>query len=177
MIDRLFVHSALYLSLWGKCLSRRAGLQLYVSWSAIDLASVSLVLCRPAIMPFSLQGGPCSESACNVCNICIQGFRLAHRGQTAQRTGRNLRFGNGLYFSSVSGKANDYAVGSEKVRQQDSRVLNIHRYVGALQYFLNRKIVAPSELFGPACLSGVNGKMLSWGKCTSSSLEKEVYLS
>lgn len=97
----------------------RVRLQFCVLWSGVlsILASVSLVLCRPAIMPFSLQGGPCSESTCNVCNICTQGFRLAHSGQTAQRTGLNLRFGNGLYFSSVSGKANDYAAGSEKVRQ------------------------------------------------------------
>lgn len=36
-------------------------------------------------------------------------------GRTAVRTNLNLQFGQGLYFSSVSGKANDYVILSEKV--------------------------------------------------------------
>lgn len=36
-------------------------------------------------------------------------------GRTARATGIDLRYGEGLYFSSVSGKANDYAGLSEKV--------------------------------------------------------------
>ncbi|CAN0424403.1 unnamed protein product, partial [Ascophyllum nodosum] len=63
-----------------------------------------------------LRGGPCGESECNVCSICTHGFRLRNNvGRTARQSGINLRFGHGLYFSSVSGKANDYAEESEKV--------------------------------------------------------------
>ena len=62
------------------------------------------------------QGGPCGESTCNVCGICTHGFRLRENvGGTARRTLFDLRYGAGLYFSSVSGKANDYAELSEKV--------------------------------------------------------------
>ncbi|CBN75172.1 conserved unknown protein [Ectocarpus siliculosus] len=63
-----------------------------------------------------LRGGPCGRPDCNVCSICTHGFRLRGSvGRTAQRTNMNLRYGEGLYFSSVSGKANDYAAQSEKV--------------------------------------------------------------
>lgn len=59
---------------------------------------------------------PCGDRACNVCSICTHGFVIqGNVGGTARRTNRNLRYGDGLYFSSVSGKANDYAQGSEKV--------------------------------------------------------------
>lgn len=66
--------------------------------------------------PYASQGGPCGESTCKVCNICTHGFKLRDNvGDTARRTAFPLRYGNGLYFSSVSGKANDYAQESEKV--------------------------------------------------------------
>ncbi|CAN0075917.1 unnamed protein product, partial [Sphacelaria rigidula] len=72
---------------------------------------------------FDLVGGPCSEQACVVCNICTHGFKVdGFAGRTAKRTAFNLRFGEGLYFSSVSGKANDYAIGSEKVDKDGRRV-------------------------------------------------------
>ncbi|CAM9699673.1 unnamed protein product [Scytosiphon promiscuus] len=62
-----------------------------------------------------LRGGPCGVPHCNVCSICTHGFKLKGSvGRTAQRTNVNLRYGEGLYFSSVSGKANDYAAASEK---------------------------------------------------------------
>lgn len=44
------------------------------------------------------------------------GFKLRKNlGTTARKTGVGLRYGEGLYFSSVSGKANDYAQESTKV--------------------------------------------------------------
>eukprot|EP00903_Cladosiphon_okamuranus_P011897 g11174.t1 len=63
-----------------------------------------------------LKGGPCGRADCNVCSICTHGFKISeeHVGNTARATGVNLRYGKGLYFSSVSGKANDYATGSTK---------------------------------------------------------------
>lgn len=64
-----------------------------------------------------MQGGPCGEATCNVCSICMNGFKLlGNVGNTARLTNFNLRYGQGLYFSSVAGKANDYASLSEKVR-------------------------------------------------------------
>lgn len=72
------------------------------------------------------QGGPCGEATCNVCNICTHGFKLdANVGQTARHTNFDLRYGEGLYFSSVSGKANDYAGDSEKVRWVDGARVHV----------------------------------------------------
>ena len=71
----------------------------------------------PCLFPRgSAQGGPCGRGECNVCSICTHGFRLRDNvGGTAQQTNLPLRYGPGLYFSSVSGKANDYAAKSTKV--------------------------------------------------------------
>lgn len=52
-----------------------------------------------------------------MCGISTHGFTMkSNVGDTARRTSTSLRYGDGLYFSSVSGKANDYAFHSEKVR-------------------------------------------------------------
>ncbi|CAN0059865.1 unnamed protein product [Pylaiella littoralis] len=70
-----------------------------------------------------LRGGPCGESTCKVCNICTHGFKLGDNvGDTARRTAFPLRYGDGLYFSSVSGKANDYAQESEKTDRSGKKV-------------------------------------------------------
>ena len=62
------------------------------------------------------QGNPCGNKNCSVCSICTQGFVVeGNAGRTAQATNISLRYGEGIYFSSVSGKANDYAGLSEKV--------------------------------------------------------------
>lgn len=46
----------------------------------------------------------------------MPGFKLeGNVGETARRTNIGLRYGKGLYFSSVSGKANDYATGTTRV--------------------------------------------------------------
>ncbi|CAM9324087.1 unnamed protein product, partial [Choristocarpus tenellus] len=62
-----------------------------------------------------LTASPCTRTDCNVCSICTHGFTFKGVGGTARRTSIGLRYGKGLYFSSVSGKSNDYAVGSSKV--------------------------------------------------------------
>ncbi|CAM9670459.1 unnamed protein product [Ectocarpus fasciculatus] len=51
------------------------------------------------------KAAPCGLKLCNVCNICLQGFKL---GRTRRR------FGRGVYFSSKPAKANAYAQGTEK---------------------------------------------------------------
>ncbi|CAM9681202.1 unnamed protein product [Ectocarpus sp. 8 AP-2014] len=51
------------------------------------------------------KASPCGLQLCNVCNICLQGFKLGKR---------SARFGRGVYFSSKPGKANAYAPGTEK---------------------------------------------------------------
>lgn len=93
-------------------LLRRGLRYLFVTALRVDLvARPALLLCRVE------QGGPCGRQDCSVCSICTHGFKLrGFLGRTAQRTSVNLRYGEGLYFSSVSGKANDYAFESEKVR-------------------------------------------------------------
>lgn len=62
-----------------------------------------------------LQGQPCSRQDCNSCSIATHGFNMEKAGETAQRSGIHLRYGRGLYFSSVSGKSHDYGVRSMKV--------------------------------------------------------------
>ncbi|CAM9441584.1 unnamed protein product [Ectocarpus fasciculatus] len=64
------------------------------------------------------QGGeavPCGKSSCSVCNICKLGFKLGTNvARTARATLFPLRYGAGIYLTSVSGKANDYAGRSAK---------------------------------------------------------------
>ncbi|CAM9949773.1 unnamed protein product, partial [Ectocarpus fasciculatus] len=80
--------------------------------------------CSPQCNFFvDLKGDPCSSKGCNVCSICTNGFMLqGNVGGTARRTNYGLRYGDGLYFSSVSGKSNDYAQLSEKVGSDGKKV-------------------------------------------------------
>ncbi|CAN0427428.1 unnamed protein product, partial [Scytosiphon promiscuus] len=59
---------------------------------------------------------PCTRRDCSVCSICTHGFQLKENAGRASRA-RNYktRYGDGLYFSSMPSKANQYAVQSEKV--------------------------------------------------------------
>eukprot|EP00611_Tribonema_gayanum_P021386 TRINITY_DN409_c1_g1_i2.p1 TRINITY_DN409_c1_g1~~TRINITY_DN409_c1_g1_i2.p1 ORF type:complete len:439 (-),score=135.60 TRINITY_DN409_c1_g1_i2:1682-2998(-) len=63
----------------------------------------------------NLRDGPCGGHDCAVCGICTHGFLMEYSGATAERTNFNLRYGRGLYFSSISGKSHDYAELSEHV--------------------------------------------------------------
>jgi hypothetical protein len=66
---------------------------------------------------------PCASPQCALCSILAGSFALAHsgRGPNASRatfgTAGGLRYGRGLYFSSTSGKSNDYAHRSERMRR------------------------------------------------------------
>ncbi|CBJ27717.1 conserved unknown protein [Ectocarpus siliculosus] len=51
------------------------------------------------------NAAPCGQQGCNLCNICLQGFKL---GKTS------TRFGPGVYFSKAATKASSYALGTEK---------------------------------------------------------------
>ncbi|CAM9185954.1 unnamed protein product [Ectocarpus sp. 4 AP-2014] len=51
------------------------------------------------------SASPCGLQLCNVCNICLQGFKLGKS---------STRFGRGVYFSSRPAKSNAYAQGTEK---------------------------------------------------------------
>ncbi|CAB1113588.1 unnamed protein product [Ectocarpus sp. CCAP 1310/34] len=62
--------------------------------------------------PLFSQKRPCSSQTCVACNICMVGFKLVGTTQKPY-----ARYGRGLYFSSVSGKSNDYADGSEQVTE------------------------------------------------------------
>ncbi|CAM9770653.1 unnamed protein product, partial [Laminaria digitata] len=62
------------------------------------------------------EGKPCASRDCSICSICTHGFWLkGNVGRTAAASNMGLRYGKGIYLSKVSGKANDYAAGSEKV--------------------------------------------------------------
>ncbi|CAN0094444.1 unnamed protein product, partial [Ectocarpus sp. 13 AM-2016] len=51
------------------------------------------------------KASPCGLQACKLCNICLRGFKLGKASR---------RFGQGVYFSTKSAKANGYAQGTEK---------------------------------------------------------------
>lgn len=62
------------------------------------------------------QRSPCGLPSCSLCNIGMRGFKLDKNvGRTALARNFKLRYGKGVYFSSVSGKANDYADLTAKV--------------------------------------------------------------
>ena len=69
------------------------------------------------------QVAPCASGSCALCSILAGGFSLAHAGSGPNATqvtfgsAVGLRYGRGLYFSSTSGKSNDYAAGSERKRR------------------------------------------------------------
>lgn len=64
-----------------------------------------------------LNRAPCTSASCALCSILGCGFRLAHAGTGPNAGNRaTLRYGRGLYFSSTSGKSNDYAMRSERIR-------------------------------------------------------------
>ena len=69
------------------------------------------------------QVAPCASPQCALCSILSGSFALAHSGcgpnasRAAFGTASGLRYGRGLYFSSTSGKSNDYAGGSERMRR------------------------------------------------------------
>ncbi|CAM9669061.1 unnamed protein product [Ectocarpus fasciculatus] len=66
---------------------------------------------------------PCGLSSCSVCNICMLGFKLGTNvARTARATRFPLRYGPGIYLSSVSGKANDYAKLSAKTGNDGSEL-------------------------------------------------------
>ena len=62
---------------------------------------------------------PCVDKECAVCSIGAQAFSMARAGggPNAALMPAGLRYGRGLYFSSTSGKSNDYAVSSERRRR------------------------------------------------------------
>jgi hypothetical protein len=84
---------------------------------------------------------PCTSPQCALCSILASGFLLAHSG-TGPNAGRanlgtasGLRFGRGLYFSSTSGKSNDYAHGSERQRRGRSwRTLFVAKVAAGAAY-------------------------------------------
>ncbi|CAM9490196.1 unnamed protein product [Ectocarpus sp. 4 AP-2014] len=51
------------------------------------------------------NAAPCGQQGCNLCNICLQGFKLGKA---------STRFGPGVYFSKAATKASSYAMGTEK---------------------------------------------------------------
>lgn len=90
-----------------------------VSFSLMIYTEVRFCL-RP---PFGLQrrfpravqqGTICLRPECAACNICMGGFKIGDNvGHSPMRSAR-LRYGQGIYFSSVSGKADDFAMKTAK---------------------------------------------------------------
>lgn len=65
-----------------------------------------------------LQGSMCLRPDCGLCSITMHGFKLEDNvGTSAARNNRPrwLTYGRVIYFSSVSGKANDFSVLTAKV--------------------------------------------------------------
>ncbi|CAM9543467.1 unnamed protein product [Ectocarpus sp. 12 AP-2014] len=60
------------------------------------------------------KASPCGLQACKLCNICLRGFKLGKASR---------RFGQGVYFSTKSAKANGYAQGTEKKTEGSGKKL------------------------------------------------------
>lgn len=67
--------------------------------------SSQLLSAPGAISPSNQKATPCGQQGCNLCNICLQGFKLGKA---------STRFGPGVYFSKDATKASSYALGTEK---------------------------------------------------------------
>ena len=55
---------------------------------------------------------PCDSASCRICSICSGSFDINRAGSgrlTSTAAGGVLRYGRGVYFSSVSSKSDDYA--------------------------------------------------------------------
>eukprot|EP00752_Nemacystus_decipiens_P006890 g6189.t1 len=112
-----------------------------------------------------LRGGPCGKQECRVCSICTHGFKLSKNlGSTARRTGVNLRYGEGLYFSSVSGKANDYAEPSQKAgpRGKKWRCMFICN-VAVGRAYCTKELLLPPENCPPSGYDSVVGEVSPGG--------------
>lgn len=78
---------------------------------------------RTYVLPGTLnhvfnQGRVCLSEDCCLCNICLRSFEIEGCvGRSSTRGSRLtwLQYGRGLYFSSSSGKANDFAASTKKV--------------------------------------------------------------
>ena len=64
-----------------------------------------------------LNAPPCDGAACALCSILDGGFKLDKAGSGPNRSLRALRYGSGIYLSATSGKSNDYAVNTERLRK------------------------------------------------------------
>ncbi|CAM9541807.1 unnamed protein product [Pylaiella littoralis] len=122
--------------------------------------------CSQSCMFFvDLKGGPCGRPDCNVCQICTHGFKIrGNVGGTARRTAVGLRYGEGLYFSSVSGKANDYARFSEKAgaREKKWRCMFICN-VAVGRPFCTKELLLPADSCPPQGFDSVVGEVSPGG--------------
>jgi len=72
----------------------------------------------PLLLLLLLKGSMCLRPDCGLCSICMHGFKMeGNVGCSPARNNRAqwLRYGWGIYFSSVSGKANDFSELTAKV--------------------------------------------------------------
>ncbi|CBN75142.1 conserved unknown protein [Ectocarpus siliculosus] len=77
------------------------------------------------ICRFYVGGSMCLRPDCGLCNICMRGFKIEDNvGHSPARGKRRqwLMYGKGLYFSSVSGKANDFSAETEKLATDGTTV-------------------------------------------------------
>mmetsp|Transcript_21652 Transcript_21652/g.69728 ORF Transcript_21652/g.69728 Transcript_21652/m.69728 type:complete len:387 (+) Transcript_21652:45-1205(+) len=64
-----------------------------------------------------LAAAPCDGDGCALCSILKSGFRVDRAGTGPNVAIRDLRYGRGVYLSATSGKSNDYATRTERLRK------------------------------------------------------------
>lgn len=105
---------------WTKC--SRSSLCCCISPGFRDFLvrrSVFYVVC-----PVLHQATADELGSCCMCGICTDGFRISGRvGRSNTRGSRKswLQYGRGVYFSGSSGKANDFAASTKRVRPYSLR--------------------------------------------------------
>ncbi|CAB1097221.1 unnamed protein product [Ectocarpus sp. CCAP 1310/34] len=96
------------------------------------------------------KAAPCGLQDCNVCNICLQGFKIGKS---------STRYGQGVYFSKQATKANSYAGGSEK--QENGKKLRciFVADVAKGRYFVTKKTGFDGARYPPEGHDSVQGEV------------------
>lgn len=59
----------------------------------------------------------CLRPDCRLCSIAMHGFKMEDNVGCSPVSHARLRYGRGIYFTSVSGKANDFSKLTARVRR------------------------------------------------------------
>jgi len=90
---------------------------------------------------------PCDGRDCSLCSICSKSFSLDKAGSGTSKNTFSNRYGDGMYFSATSSKANDYAADSERqIGEQNVRVMLLCRVACGNTYVATKDAMSADEV-------------------------------